>query len=65
MTRPGSEGFLSQAAPLVGAGAGFLFGGPTGASMGYQAGNMFKNSFGGNNVGRNSSPYGNQQQSGY
>lgn len=60
MTQPGSEGFLSQVAPAVGTAIG-SFAGPTGAAAGYQAGNMFKNSFGGNKVGVNSSPYGQNQ----
>jgi hypothetical protein len=58
VTEPGTEGFLSQAAPLVGAGIGFLGGGPAGGAAGYQAGSWLKNSFGGNKVGANSGPYG-------
>jgi len=56
ITQPGSEGLLSQAAPLVGAGLGFMAGGPGGAMAGYQAGNWFRGS--GNQVGAQSSPYG-------
>jgi hypothetical protein len=55
ITQPGSEGLLSQAAPLVGAGLGFMAGGPGGAMAGYQAGNWFRG--GGNQMGT-SSPYG-------
>ena len=55
--QPGSEGFLSQAAPLVGTALG-AFGGPLGSAAGNMAGNWLKNSFGGNNVGANKSPYG-------
>jgi len=61
ITQQGSGGLLSQTAPLVGAGIGFLAGGPAGASAGYQGGNMLKNSFGGSNVGSRSSPYGTSQ----
>lgn len=59
-TQPGTEGFLSQAAPLAGAAAGFALGGPAGMAAGYQGGNMASNWFGGkgNKVGLNSSPYG-------
>lgn len=53
---PGSQGFLSQAAPLIGTAVGAFAGGPTGAAMGAQAANSM---FG------KSSPYGNQGQSGY
>ncbi len=56
-TQPGTEGFLSQAAPLAGAAAGFALGGPAGMAAGYQGGNMASNWFGGkgNKVGLNSS----------
>lgn len=50
MTRPGSQGFLSQAAPGIG------------NAIAQYGGNWLSNSFGGNNVGANTSPYGNQQQ---
>ena len=56
ITQPGSEGFLSQAAPLVGAGLGYMAGGPGGAMAGYQAGSWFKG--GGDRVGGQSQPYG-------
>lgn len=52
MTQPGTQGFLSQLAPLIGAGVGFAAGGPAGGGLGYQAGSM---------VGKNTSPYGRQQ----
>jgi hypothetical protein len=58
MTQPGSEGFLSQVAPAVGTAIG-SFAGPLGSAAGGLAGNWLKNSFGGNKVGANSSPYGN------
>ena len=54
VTEKGTEGFLSQAAPLIGAGAGMLAGGPDGAVQGYQAGNAFRSG----PVGKNSNPYG-------
>lgn len=60
-TQQGSPGFLSQIAPAVGTAAGAYFGGPSGAAMGNSLGSSFSNAFGGNGVGRNSSPYGNQQ----
>ncbi len=56
MTQPGSEGLLSQAAPLVGAGLGFAAGGPQGAMAGFQAGNWFSGK--GDRVGGQSQPYG-------
>ena len=52
VTEPGTEGFLSQIAPAIGTAVG-SFAGPAGAA----AGNWFKNSFGGNKVGANSSAY--------
>jgi len=55
-TQPGTEGFLSQAAPIAGAAAGFALGGPGGALAGFQGGNALRNKWGGNNVGANSSP---------
>jgi hypothetical protein len=59
MTQPGSPGFISQAAPLVSAAAGFALGGPSGAAAGYQGGNWLSNAWGGNKVCKNSGPYGN------
>ena len=56
VTQPGSEGLLSAAAPAIGTAVG-SFAGPAGAAAGNVAGNWFKNSFGGNKVGANSSPY--------
>lgn len=56
VTQQGSPGFLSQAAPLVGAGLGFMAGGPAGAAAGYNIGNGLSSGFSG--VGANSSPYG-------
>jgi len=61
MTQQGSPGFLSNLAPLVGAGAGMLFGGPAGAASGYQAGNLFSRSSSGKSP-TNTSPYGQQNQ---
>jgi len=58
VTEPGTEGLLSQAAPLVGAGLGFVAGGPGGGAAGYQAGNWLKNSWGGNKVAAKTGPYG-------
>lgn len=57
-TQPASEGFLSSAAPILGTAIG-AFAGPAGAAFGNMAGNFLKNSWGGNKVGANSSPYGN------
>jgi hypothetical protein len=56
MTQPGSPGFISQVAPAIGTAAGTAIGGPIGGAIGGGIGNMF----GGNAVGRNSNPYGNQ-----
>ena len=66
MTQPGTQGFLSQVGPpLVAAGTTFLTGNPVAGAAAYQGANsMFgqgNNSFGQSKVGRNSSPYGNQQ----
>lgn len=61
VTKQGSGGLISQAAPIVGAATGFAMGGPPGAAAGYQAGNMFQNSFGGNKVGNNTHPYASSQ----
>ncbi len=58
ITQPGTEGLLSQLAPAIGTAIG-SFAGPPGAAAGNMAGNWLKNSFGGNKVGANSSPYGN------
>lgn len=55
-TQPGTEGFLSQAAPVIGAAGGFALGGPAGAAAGYNAFNGM-NRFGGNKVGSNTSGY--------
>jgi hypothetical protein len=57
VTQPGTEGLLSQAAPLIGTAIG-SFAGPFGSAAGAAAGNWLKNSWGGGNVGQNSSPYG-------
>lgn len=61
-TQPGSEGFLSNLAPAIGSGIGAAVGGPIGSAIGSGAGNWFKNSFGANKVGANSSPYGQTPQ---
>ncbi len=61
MTQPGSEGFLSQAAPAIGTAIG-AFGGPIGTAIGGAAGNLFKNAFGGTPVSKGSSWQGNQPQ---
>lgn len=53
-TQPGTEGFLSQVAPLIGAAGGFALGGPAGAAAGYSAGSGLKTSLGPN---RNTSAY--------
>jgi hypothetical protein len=53
MTNPGSEGFLSKAAPLIGTVGGAMIGGPAGAAVGGAFGNMFSNK-------GSTSPYGNQ-----
>lgn len=52
MTEPGSEGFLSSVAPIVGGALG-AFGGPMLGALGTTAGNWLSNKFG------KSSPYGN------
>lgn len=57
VTQQGSEGLLSQAAPAIGTALG-AFAGPAAAAAGNVAGNWLKNSFGGNKVGANTSPYG-------
>lgn len=57
VTQPGTEGFLSQLAPAIGTVIG-SFAGPAGTALGGMAGNWLKNSYGGNKVGANSSPYG-------
>lgn len=62
-TQPGTEGFLSQVAPLVGTAAGAYFGGPAGAALGGSIGNWFSGKMsGGNSVGANTSPYGSGPQ---
>ncbi len=55
ITRPGTEGFLSQAAPAIGAGIGGLIGGPVGAGIGLSAGSAFRGK-------GQSSPYGSNSQ---
>lgn len=62
VTQPGSEGLLGTVAPAIGTAVGAYFGGPGGAAAGNQAGNWLKNSFSGNKVGANSSPYGQSPQ---
>lgn len=58
-TQPGTEGFLSQIAPLAGSATGFALGGPQGALAGYQSGDWLRGSnSSGNRVGANSGPYG-------
>lgn len=52
ITQPGTEGFLSQIAPVVGTVAGAAIGGPAGAAFGNMAANAFSNK-------GKSSPYGN------
>lgn len=59
MTRPGSEGFLSQAAPLVGSAIGMGIGGPAGASIGGGLGQSFQNRQRSNMGMGQASPYGN------
>lgn len=56
VTQEGSEGLIGNVAPVAGAAIGAYFGGPAGMQAGYQAGNAAKNSWGGNKVGRNTSP---------
>lgn len=56
MTRPGTEGFLSQVAPAAGTALG-AFGGPAGSAAGNFLGNWLKGGLSGNKVGANSSPY--------
>lgn len=63
MTSPGSQGFLSSVAPAIGTGLGSAFGGPIGGALGGIAGNFLTNAFGDSNVGKNSSPYGDAQNS--
>jgi hypothetical protein len=55
-TQPGSEGFLSSAAPAIGTAAGSALGGPIGGAIGNMAGQWFGGK--GNRVGANTSPYG-------
>jgi hypothetical protein len=54
VTEQGSPGLLSQVAPAAGTAIGAYFGGPAGASAGFQAGNTLA---GGNRVGANTGPY--------
>lgn len=63
VTEPGSEGLLAGLAPAIGTALG-SFAGPLGAAAGGMAGSWLKNSFGGNKVGANSSPYGNSSSLG-
>lgn len=53
VTQPGSQGFLAPALGAVGTAAL----GPIGGAIGNMAGNWMQNSFGGNKVGMNTSPY--------
>lgn len=61
VTQQGSPGLLSNLAPAIGTGLGAAFGGPAGAGfgggLGSMAGNWLKNTFGGSNVGKNTSGY--------
>jgi hypothetical protein len=61
MTQPGTEGMLSQLAPLAGAAIGNALVPGVGGVAGYQLGNAFR----GSQVGGKSSPYGNQAQAPY
>jgi len=69
VTEQGTPGLLASVAPAVGTAAGFALSGgnPAGGAAGNMAGNWLANSFGGNKVGQNTSPYGQnpQQQRGY
>jgi hypothetical protein len=56
VTQQGSPGLLSNLAPAIGTGIGAAVGGPIGAGIGGGAGNLFKNSFGGNKIGQNTIP---------
>lgn len=61
VTQPGTEGFLSQAAPLIGTAAGAALGGPAGAAAGGAIGNWFGGRMNnGNGVAAQTSPYGQQ-----
>lgn len=57
VTEPGTEGFLSQISPLAGS-AISSFANPIAKGFGKQASSWLSNSFGGNKVGVNSGPYG-------
>ncbi|CAB4133776.1 hypothetical protein UFOVP264_16 [uncultured Caudovirales phage] len=54
--QPGTEGFLSAIAPVLGGVIGTAVGGPIGGAIGTGAGNFFGGKS--NQVGANSSPYG-------
>lgn len=58
--QPGTEGFLGSVAPAIGAGIGMGVGGPLGSAIGSGLGSWFGG--GGNKVGANTSPYGQQPQ---
>ena len=65
MTKPGSPGLLGMIAPALGTAAGAAFGGPAAAYLGNMGGQMLNsgmNAMGGQNVGRNTSWEGQQQQ---
>ncbi len=55
VTQPGTEGLLSQAAPLIGTAAGAMIGGPAGAAVGGSIGNWFGGKAN-SNLGANSIP---------
>lgn len=57
VTQQGSQGLLANLAPAAGTAIGAYFGGAPGAAAGNAAGNWLSNSFGGNKVGQNTSPY--------
>lgn len=59
-TNPGSEGFLSQVAPGLGAGIGMAFGGPIGGAIGGGLGSLFK----GSQQPGTTSPYGSMSSQG-
>lgn len=56
VTEPGTEGFLGQIAPAIGT----AIGGPAGGALASAGSSLFKNALGGNKVGKNTSPYGQQ-----
>jgi len=61
VTQPGTQGMLAPALGALGSAALGPVGGAIGSLASGAANNWLKNSFGGNKVGMNSSPYGNQQ----